>query len=79
MDIMNKSDAKREKFKQISEKRVNSILQKLKILGNLSNKSNYYYENEDVIKIFQAIEKATKEVKERFLNTEKDSSFKFKW
>jgi len=76
---MNKKELKREKFKQISEKRVNFILQRLKILGNLSNKSNYYYEKEDVLKIFQAIEKATREVKERFLNTEKDSSFTFKW
>jgi len=76
---MNKKEEKIEKFRQISEKRVNSILQKLKILGNLSNKSNYYYENEDVTKIFQAIEKATKEVKDRFLNKEKNNAFQFKW
>jgi len=76
---MNKKEEKREKFKQISENRVNSILQRLKILGNLSNKSNYYYEKDDVTKMFQAIEKATKEVKERFLNKEENGSFVFKW
>lgn len=76
---MKKNEEKRDKFRQIAEKRVNSILQKLKILGNLSNKSNYYYENEDVTKIFLAIEKATKEVKDRFLNKEKKDSFQFRW
>jgi len=76
---MSKNEEKRDKFRQISEKRVNSILQKVKILGNLSNKSNYYYEKEDVLKIFQAIEKATREVKDRFLNKEKNNAFQFKW
>lgn len=76
---MNKNEEKKEKFRQISEKRVNSILQKLKILGNLSNRSNYYYEKEDVLKIFQAIEKATREVKDRFLNKEKNNAFQFRW
>jgi len=76
---MNKKEEKKEKFRQISEKRVNSILQKLKILGNLSNKSNYNYEKEDVTKIFLAIEKATKEVRDHFLNKEKKDSFQFKW
>ena len=76
---MNKNEEKREKFMQISAKRVNSILQKLKILGNLSNRSNYYYEKEDVLKVFQAIEKATREVKDRFLNKEKNNAFQFKW
>lgn len=76
---MNNKEIKKEKFRQLSEKRVNYILQKLKILGNLSNKSNYYYEKEDILKIFKSIEKATKEVKELFLNNEGNNSFKFKW
>ena len=76
---MNKKEEKREKFKQLSENRVNSILLRLKILGNLANRSNYSYEKEDVLKIFQAIEKATREVKDRFLNKEKNNAFQFRW
>jgi pyruvate-formate lyase-activating enzyme len=70
---------KSEKFKQLSEKRVNQVLDKLRILGNLGNKSNYQYTQKDVDKIFKAIEKALKESKNKFRSSNKRDNYEFKW
>jgi len=66
---------KHEKFKRIATKRVNDILNKLDVLGNCSNKSNYSYTEEDVQKIFRAIDLKLKETKNSFRpKKEKDFS-----
>lgn len=62
-----------EKFKRLAEKRTNEVLKKLRILGNCANRNAYDYSEDEINKIFSAIEKATKEVKSKFqfLSTEK--------
>ena len=65
---------KHEKFKRIATKRVNDILNKIDVLGNCSNKSNYSYTEEDVQKIFRAIELKLKETKTSF-KTKKEKGF----
>lgn len=68
MDKLEKRrENKRENFKRISESRVSKILVLLEQLTNLTNTSFYEYTNEDVNKIFSAIEKATKESKDELL------------
>ena len=52
----NKDETSNEKFKRLSEKRVTNVLRSLKILGNLSNTSNYKYSVEEVEKIFKSIQ-----------------------
>lgn len=52
----NKDETSNEKFKRLSEKRVTNVLHSLKILGNLSNTSNYKYSAEEVEKIFKVIQ-----------------------
>ena len=52
----NKDETSNEKFKRLSEKRVTNVLRSLKILGNLSNTSNYKYSTDEVEKIFKAIQ-----------------------
>jgi ABC-type Fe3+-hydroxamate transport system substrate-binding protein len=42
------------------------ILEKLRILGNLANKSSYSYSDQEVDKIFKAIEDQLRTVKARF-------------
>lgn len=66
---------KRENFKRLAEKRTQNILDDLRILTNLTNTSNYDYDEEDVKKIFTAIEKAVKDAKKEF-STELNSKFK---
>lgn len=56
----------REKFKKLAEKRVNTAIKTMKLIGNLANKSNYYYTDADVKKIFRALDQAVGECKSRF-------------
>lgn len=57
---------KKERFRNLAEKRTNVVLQKLKILGNCSNRSAYDYSDVDITKIFSAIEQKIRETKARF-------------
>lgn len=56
----------REKFVELAEKRVSKALKDIKLIGNLSNKSNYDYEDQDVKKIYSTLKKALEEMKSRF-------------
>lgn len=57
---------KKENFKRIAEKRTEKILNDLRLLGNLSNTSNYEYDQKDVDKIFSFIEDELKFTKDKF-------------
>ena len=60
------SETKRERFVRLAEARTNKILDMLKLLGNCSSTSNYEYTDEDVKKIFGAIEREMKNAKAKF-------------
>ena len=69
-------ETKHERFVRIAEGRTNRILNDLRLLGNCSSRSNYEYSDEDVKKIFTAIEKELKVVKARYRGAEgKDERF----
>lgn len=57
---------KRERFKRLATYRTNEVLKKLKILGHCANRSAYSYTEEEIDKIFSAIEKKVKEIKAKF-------------
>ncbi|MBI3888326.1 hypothetical protein HY311_00860 [Candidatus Nomurabacteria bacterium] len=64
---MNKNqEQNRERFKRLATQRTNLVLQKLKVLGNCSNRSAYSYSEEDINKIFSEIERRVKETKSKF-------------
>jgi len=63
----------REKFKELAEKRVSRVLKDIKLIGNLSNKTNYSYTEQDSKKIYNALRKAIDEMKARF-NAKGDSA-----
>jgi len=63
---MENSETKKDKFHRLAEQRINSILDKLRLLGNLSNISNYSYNEEEIRKIFTVIEAQVKHAKEKF-------------
>lgn len=56
----------RERFVDLAEKRVSRTLKDIKLIGNLSNRTNYSYTDQDVKKIMQALNKAVTEMKARF-------------
>ena len=57
---------KEERFKRIAGRRVQEILDKLRLLGNCANRANYSYTDEQVRKIFNTIEDEWKKEKMEF-------------
>lgn len=69
---------KRERFVGLAEKRVTRAIKDLRLIGNLSNKSNYTYTQEDVEKIIKTLQKEFNVLRDRFnrkMNND-DTSFK---
>ena len=56
----------REKFVRLANRRVNAAIKAIHLVGNLSNRSNYDFEDEDVDKIFAAMSRELKDCRERF-------------
>ena len=56
----------REKFVELAEKRVNKTIKDIRLIGNLSNRSNYKYEDADVRAIFTTLERELRQARERF-------------
>ena len=72
------SDA-RKRFVRLAEARTNKILKDISSLSNLSNRSNYSYTEEDVKKIFGAINSEIKKAHSKFdsnLKSETGDEFK---
>lgn len=66
---------KRERFKRLGTQRTNSVLQRLKVLGNCSNRSAYDYTEEEISRIFSEIERKVRETKSKF-HFPKEKEFK---
>lgn len=75
---MNTEETKREKFIRLAEARTNKILSMLDTLSNCANTNVYEYTNNDVEKIFEAIEKKTLEVRHKFNANKPKINNKFK-
>ena len=70
-------ETKHERFERIAANRTNRIIDTLRLLGNCSNRSNYEYTDEEVKKIFAAIEAEVKTQKARYSNTSTPKRFTF--
>lgn len=68
----------RKKFVELAEKRVRRALKDIKLIGNLSNRSNYVYTEKDVKKIYRALQGALSEMKARFERQGDDAEVEFK-
>lgn len=68
-------ESRSERFKRIATRRTNNILHHTRLLGNLSNKSTYEYSEEEVNKIFSAIDSLLKVAKIKF-HSHKKKEFK---
>ena len=64
-------ETRQERFKRLAIQRTNAVLDKLRLLGNLSNRVNYDYSDEEVRKIFRAIDSQLKIMKLKFLQRSK--------
>lgn len=57
---------KRERFVALAEARTEKALGSIRLIGNLSNRANYEYTDEDVAEITRALEREIRLLKDRF-------------
>lgn len=70
-------ETKRDKFVRLAEARTNKIIDMLQLLGNCSNTSVYDYTQQDIDKIFSAIENEVRETKKKFNRVESKKNIRF--
>ena len=63
---MTKKETDRQKFVRLATKRVNKALKAIQLIGNLSNRSNYEFNDRDIEKIFSTLSAQIKVCRERF-------------
>jgi hypothetical protein len=60
------TDEKLQRFERVAEKRASDLIRRIRLLGNLSNRSNYAYTERHVRHMFTAIERELKLTRSRF-------------
>ena len=73
-DNNRQSENKSERFTRIAEKRVNAILNDIRLLKQLSNINNYEYTDAQRKRIFSAVRSALNDADEAFKGISKDRS-----
>jgi hypothetical protein len=71
-------DRKRAKFRELAEKRTNKALEAVRLIGNLSNRQAYVFEDAEVRKIVRALRDAVTEVEARFGKSSSRGAGEFK-
>ncbi len=74
---MGTKETKRDRFVRLAEARTNKIIDMVRLLGNCSSTSNYEYTEEDVRKIFTAIERELKITKAKFAGQDDQKEERF--
>jgi hypothetical protein len=66
---IDKKTLREERFKKVASRRVQEILDKMRLLKNCANKGNYFYTEEQINKIISTIDNEWKKVKSEFNNS----------
>ena len=69
----------RDNFVRLAEARTKKLLKDIDLLGNLSNRSNYSYSEDDIKFIFRTISKKIHDTEQRFkmnIQVGRDSEFR---
>jgi hypothetical protein len=69
---------RRAKFVRIAEKRVGNAIRAIRLIGNLSNRSAYQFEDSDVKKIASALSREVEGMQRRFTDTPAKNKIEFK-
>jgi hypothetical protein len=69
---------KRQKFVELAEARVTKVIGQIRLIGNLSNRNAYEFNEDDTRRIFKALQKELDAAKSRFGGdgATKDGEFK---
>lgn len=57
---------KQSKFVELAEQRTNNVIKCMQLIGNLSNKRNYDYTDDQASKIITVLEGELKELRSKF-------------
>lgn len=73
-------ETKNEKFRRLAEKRTNDIIDKLRLISNLSNSQQYEYTKKEVNDMFNSIRESVDRSESSFENAviKNNNKFKFK-
>ena len=71
-------ESKSEKFKRLSEARLNNVIKSIQLVGNLANRNNYSYTQEEINKIYSRLGKEIKLLNKRFELQQKENKIDFK-
>jgi hypothetical protein len=63
---MSVEERKHAKFRELAEKRTNKALEAVRLIGNLSNRQTYVFEDAEVRKIVRALRDAVSDIEARF-------------
>lgn len=69
---------KKENFKRLAEKRVQRTINDLRLIGNLSNRGNYDYDDSQIAQIFDVLDGELKKARLRFRLQDSSSEKVFK-
>lgn len=64
----------RERFLSLANSRVSAAIHQIRLVGNLANRKNYQYEQEEATKIVRALQRELDEIKSKFKGAEKNES-----
>jgi hypothetical protein len=78
MGEVRKMRDRRSKFVELAQKRVGKAIAQLRLVGNLANRSNYEFTDEDGRKIVKALQKEVDTLKARFSDKSSSSDTEFK-
>lgn len=73
-----KEPKSRTKFVELAEKRVSRAIKDIRLIGNLSNRSNYSYTADDSRKIIKALRDEVEAIRLRFDASSGDTKSVFK-
>ena len=61
-----KREIRRARFVRVAERRTRLVIEKLRVLGNCSNKGVYEFNSTDVDRIFSALQRELEQARRRF-------------
>lgn len=69
---------RRAKFVELAQSRVNKAISHIRLIGNLANRTNYEFDEEDARKIVKALQRELDALKAKFGDSGGSSSAEFK-
>ena len=68
---------KRKKFEEFANRRTNNAINSIRLIGKLSNKNAYEFDNEDINKIIKVLQNEIRLLKSKFEDSKNKESGSF--